>query len=300
MKKTLLVLLLLVILPCRAHAFDLGSFLGIGGENGNAAEGQGQKKGTSKFLIHFTTGGTLETDNYSIGQDSIVVMTESGSLYFDKKMVKSIEEVVGVEEEPVQSIAIEPSATQTRPPAQKPAEKPAQPATNGRRTAPSVPAPTATEPTDDNGHTESWWKSRAKNWQEKKADAEERYKQAEGDWAKYSGTVGDLSRGVPAPLTDAQKKALTDQGFIKDNTPFIPTEDELKDLSGEELLELQRAGVDKTPTVPVGSGYDILKYQDLRSSARIEMDRARSDLDEANRMLKEVLPEEARKAGAPP
>ena len=245
MKKTLLVLLLLVILPCRAHAFDLGSFLGIGGENGNAAEGQGQKEGNSKFLIHFTTGGTLETDNYSIGQDSIVVMTESGSLYFDKKMVKSIEEVVGVEEEPVQSIAIEPSATQTRPPAQKPAEKPAQPATNGRRTAPSVPAPTATEPTDDNGHTESWWKSRAKNWQEKKVDAEERYKQAEGDWAKYSG---------------------------------------------------QLAGVDPSSV----SQYDLIRFQDLRGSARVEMDRARADLDEANRMLNEVLPEEARKAGAPP
>lgn len=245
MKKTLLVLLLLVILPCRAHAFDLGSILGIGGDNGNTEEGQEQKKGKSKFLIHFTTGGTLETDNYSIGQDSIVVMTESGALYFDKKMVKSIEEVVGVEEEPVQNITIEPSATQTKPPARKPAEKPAKPATNGRRTAPSVPAPEATEPTDDDGHTEAWWKDRAKKWQEKKADAEGRYKEAEGDWAKYNGLL---------------------------------------------------TGVDPSSI----SQYDLIRFQDLRGAARVEMDRAKADLDEANRMIDEVLPEEARKAGAPP
>ncbi len=48
------------------------------------------------------------------------------------------------------------------------------------------------------------------------------------------------------------------------------------------------------------SQYETTKYQDLMGAGRVGMDNAQTDIDEANRMLNEVLPEEARKAGAPP
>jgi|GEM_PF-5727944 len=48
------------------------------------------------------------------------------------------------------------------------------------------------------------------------------------------------------------------------------------------------------------STFQTTQYQDLRGSARVRMDEAQAQMDEANKMLNEVLPEEAHKAGAPP
>lgn len=53
----------------------------------------------------------------------------------------------------------------------------------------------------------------------------------------------------------------------------------------------------------LGSGvspFQVTQYQDLRGAARVEMDKAQADIDEAKKMLDEVIPDEARKAGAPP
>lgn len=57
------------------------------------------------------------------------------------------------------------------------------------------------------------------------------------------------------------------------------------------------AGNKANPSV---SDFQATQYQDLRGAARVAMDQAQADMDEARRMLEEVLPDEARKAGAPP
>lgn len=262
MKKTVLLLMLVLLLPIHASAFDLGSLLGLGGdkdESGESADGEKSKK---KFLIHFKSGGTIETDNYSMTKDQVLVMMPGGALYFEKNTVKSIEEVTGPEDSTVQNIQIQPSAEPPKPAATKPAPKPAA--------KPAAPA-TSTEPTDDNGRTESWWRSRIKKVQDMKADAEARHKQAEEDWSRYGGAAADSSRLVPAPLTPEQQKQKKE-----DPDHFVQ------------------------PMAPVGSQYDIIRFQDLRGAARVEMDRAKADMDEADRMLNDVIPEEARKAGAPP
>ena len=48
------------------------------------------------------------------------------------------------------------------------------------------------------------------------------------------------------------------------------------------------------------SQFEITKYQDLMGAGRVGMDNAQAEIDEADRMLNDVLPEEARRAGAPP
>jgi len=54
-------------------------------------------------------------------------------------------------------------------------------------------------------------------------------------------------------------------------------------------------------TSPAGvSQYDQLRFEDIRGASRVDMDEAQGQLDEASRMLNEVIPDEARKAGAPP
>lgn len=235
MKKTVLLLMLVLLLPIHAGAFDLGSFLGLGGDkdgSGEPAEGEKAKK---KFLIHFKSGGTIESDNYSMTKDQVMVMMPGGALYFEKNTVKSIEEVTGPEDSTVQNIQIQPSAEPPKPAATKPAPKPAA--------KPAAPA-TSPEPTDDNGHTESWWKTRIKKTQEMKAEAEARHKEAEDNWNRYNG---------------------------------------------------QLAGTDPSAI----SQYDLIRFQDLRGAARVEMDKATVEIEEADRMLNDVIPEEARKAGAP-
>ncbi len=51
---------------------------------------------------------------------------------------------------------------------------------------------------------------------------------------------------------------------------------------------------------PSTSNFQATQYQDLRGASRVAMDQAQADMDEARRMLEVVLPDEARKAGAPP
>jgi hypothetical protein len=53
----------------------------------------------------------------------------------------------------------------------------------------------------------------------------------------------------------------------------------------------------KNPSV---SDYQVTQYQDLRGSARVRMDEAQRQMEEADKMIHEVMPEQARKAGAPP
>ncbi|MBI5189180.1 MAG: hypothetical protein HZA22_00700 [Nitrospirae bacterium] len=48
------------------------------------------------------------------------------------------------------------------------------------------------------------------------------------------------------------------------------------------------------------SQYDVIRYQDLRGASRVDMDKYKEAMEEADKMLNEVLPDEARKAGAPP
>jgi len=63
------------------------------------------------------------------------------------------------------------------------------------------------------------------------------------------------------------------------------------------LVSTVPAGTTANPSV---SDFQATQYQDLRGAARVAMDQAQADMDEARRMLEEVLPDEARKAGAPP
>ena len=48
------------------------------------------------------------------------------------------------------------------------------------------------------------------------------------------------------------------------------------------------------------SDYQVTQYQDMRGAARVKMDDAQKQMDEAQNMINNVLPDEARKAGAPP
>ena len=53
-------------------------------------------------------------------------------------------------------------------------------------------------------------------------------------------------------------------------------------------------------TNPTANDFQATQYQDLRGAARVAMDQAQADMDEAKKMLEEGLPDKARKAGAPP
>lgn len=271
MNKMVLLLLPVLLLPAYAHALDLPF---IGGDK-KAAEGadqaaQEEKKGKTSFLIHFKTGGELVTDNYTVTDDNIIVMMPAGAIYLDKKMVSSIEEVAGVEEEQVQTIEV------------APAETGKAPARNGRRAAPVPRAEEREyEPTDDEGHTEQWWQSQVQRWKDRKAEAEQRYAEAEDQWARADGALQDALASVPVPTIKQVPK------LGADGRPVV-------DENGNAVFEIVEV------LEPSVSQYDIIKYQDLRGSARVAMDRAKAEIEEADRMLNEELPDEARKAGAPP
>jgi len=59
-------------------------------------------------------------------------------------------------------------------------------------------------------------------------------------------------------------------------------------------------GTAATGANPSVSNYSVTQYQDLRGSARVRMDDAQREMDAADNMINQVIPEEARKAGAPP
>ncbi len=48
------------------------------------------------------------------------------------------------------------------------------------------------------------------------------------------------------------------------------------------------------------SNFQVTQYQDLRGSARVRMDDAQHEMDDAQNMINNVIPDRARKAGAPP
>ncbi len=48
------------------------------------------------------------------------------------------------------------------------------------------------------------------------------------------------------------------------------------------------------------SDYQVTQYQDLRGAARVRMDDSQKEMNDAQNMINNVIPEEARKAGAPP
>ena len=53
----------------------------------------------------------------------------------------------------------------------------------------------------------------------------------------------------------------------------------------------------KNPSI---SSFQVTDYQDQRGSARVRMDKAQADINNAVNMLNVTLPDQARKAGAPP
>ncbi len=48
------------------------------------------------------------------------------------------------------------------------------------------------------------------------------------------------------------------------------------------------------------SDYQVTEYQDMRGAARVRMDDAQKEMDKAQNMINNVIPDEARKDGAPP
>ena len=186
-----------------------------------------------KFIIRLTNGGTIETDNYFIEGGKVKMNLPSvGAITIDRSMVKSIREESS--EGPTVQESMKPSApSETR---KAPAVRPGRPAQEER--------PLPQVQTDNDGHTEAWWKKQVTHWKKKLADAQMRYQKASADWNQYNGVLQNLG--------------------------------------------------------PSTAQYDVTKYQDMRGSARTQMDQAQADMDEAKHMLDEGLPDEARKAGAPP
>jgi len=274
MKITTLLVFALLLIPAWAMAQDTAA----------------QSAPAKTFIIHLANGGQVETDNFTVEKENnrvkVMLPNGSGSIYLDRGQVKSIEEVQGVEKERVRNIEVAPTTPQPQRPA-PPSARPPMP--------PKMKEAEPYEPTDNNGHNEKWWRKQVDGWKRKRDLAEQRYNKALADWNNYQGVMQGLTATVTAPLTDAQKLALQKQGL-----DHVPTPDELKALSGENVLELQQAGVATTPTTTVGSQYDLTRTQDESGSARVRMDQAQADINEANRQMNDVLPEEARKAGAPP
>jgi hypothetical protein len=236
MNKAVLLLVTLLLIPTYVHALDLPFFKG--NDQKDEAAAKSEKKEKTTFIIHFKSGGTLPTDNYTVTPDNIVVMVPSGAIYLDKKMVKSIEEVAGPEEQTIQTIQIH-----------SPAEPQKKTGNAGQGlNEPETQAPgqgPSAQMRDDEGHTEQWWKNKVDTWNNKKEDATKAYADAESDWNKYNGQLA---------------------GLDPDSTPQ----------------------------------FELTRLQDLRGAARVAMDKAQADIDEADKMLNETLPDEARKAGAPP
>ena len=230
-QSLLLAALLIAAVPFTALAADQPKKPGAPGASG--AEPAAPRK---KFIIRLKNGGTIETDNYYIEGGKVKMdLPSAGAISVDRSMVKSIREESS--EGPTVQESLEPSA-----PSRTGRAPESRPDSRTRPVPEERPQPLA--PTDNNGHTEAWWKKQVSDWKAKLADAQGRYQKASADWNQYNGI-------------------------------------------------LQNLGSDATQ-------FDTLKYQDLRGAARVDMDKAQADMDEAKRMLDEGLPDQARKAGAPP
>jgi hypothetical protein len=188
-----------------------------------------------KYVIHLKDGGSMETTNYTYEGNKVKVVLPAGFISLDRSMILKIVEVKGEDDGTVQKIFRLPAGNEG-------AKTPSPATTPEKARAPREEGPA--QPTDDLGHTQLWWKTHVKEWEEKLEDAQIRHTRAQEDWNKYNGLLNTLGTGV--------------------------------------------------------SPYQVTQYQDLRGAARVEMDRAQADMDEAKKMLDEVIPDEARKAGAPP
>ncbi len=239
MKRLVFLLSLVLFLPASVSAAEEGllqklkgaaqKLLGQGASGGAApAEGKG-----NLYIIHLTSGGKIESDNYTIENDRLRIEIPAGAIYLDKSMVRNIEEVAGAEQDTVQTIKVP-----TNPPPQERPEKTAPPPARKRVEAPIPPAEESVK--DDNGHDEAWWRGQINEWKKHKADAQARFDKAQADWNRLTGLIS---------------------------------------VGGTE--------------------FTVQRYSDSRGAARVEMDRAQAEIDRADNMLNTVIPEEARKAGAP-
>src|SRR5512143_2169801 len=121
-----------------------------------------------KYIVHLKNGGSIETNNYTVEGNRLRLELPAGQIYLDRAIVRSIEEVKGVEEAPATAVPAAPARA-----------IPAGPPTG---TKPSLPPAVRKEPqgfVDDNGHNEDWWKERVGAWKKKREDALVRYNKAE-------------------------------------------------------------------------------------------------------------------------
>ncbi|HEY3347933.1 MAG TPA: hypothetical protein VGK71_09955 [Nitrospirota bacterium] len=204
------------------------------------------------YQILLKSGGTLETDSYRIDKDTntMKIVIPAGTISINISEIKSVSEIKGEQNSGAgKEIFRQPETA----PAQQPA--PSGGAANSEFTRPKKPAQDRVyEERDDNGHNEAWWRTQVDEWKEKKLKAEKKFKNAEADWNKYNAATANAASTVPAPLSSDQADILTKQGFTNpDGSARTPTATELNKLSGKDLLQLQQAGVDKTPTTTTGS-----------------------------------------------
>lgn len=260
--KRLVILLSLVTLTC--------VLIAIGG----TPRGAGGADQAKKYIIHLKDGGKLQTDNYTVEGRMVKIMLPSGAISLDKSMIKSIEEVRGEEGSTMQKV-FGPTAPKKEP------EKKGAPPGSERPVLTPGRAASQTEPTDDKGHPESWWRQRVSDWQKKMEDARNRYREAKAEWDNYNGILlGQQS---------VQNSGVNIPALVQVNRTTI--------VNGKQVVVTTgTTTVNQSPS----SQFDITKYQDLRGAARVKMDAAEADIAEAKRMLEETLPDEARKAGAPP
>jgi hypothetical protein len=256
--RRLAVLLSLVTLACVFFAVAWAP---------RGASGEGKK-----YIIHLKDGGKLKTDNYTVERGMVKIMLPAGAISLDKSMIKSIEEVQGEEGTTMQKVFV-PT------PAPPEGEKKTGPTVRGPKEKPSQP----TEPMDDLGHTQAWWKERVAQWKKRLEDAEKRYRDAKKDWDNYNGI-----------LTGIQSSQVTQRSV--QNVLGVQSTFQGKKIQPRQVV---LGVVTTTFTTSAASPYEVTKYEDLRGSARTKMDAASADMAEAKQMLDETLPDEARRAGAP-
>jgi len=196
----------------------------------------------NKFVIHLKDGGSLETSNYTYENGKIKMLLPSGYMSLDRSMILKIEEIKNEDDAGTEKILKLPEVPQGSRSSTTRQSQPA-PTPPPSRAEPSVPS-------DNNGHTQLWWKAQVSEWKKKLEDAQARYEKAQNDWNKYNGLVSTVPAGTTA-----------------------------------------------NPSI---SDFQTTQYQDLRGAARVAMDQAQADIDEAQMMLEVGLPDDARKAGAPP
>jgi len=214
------------------------------------------------YRVIFKTGGVYEANNYTIEKDHIMVILDSGPIFLDKDMVTAIEKYEGDAEEPSMRINV---TAATRGSAVAPSAEPGE----NKDEAPAVEEPEVVI--------------------EKTAPKTERPRKV----------VTGKAEPTPEAVTDDDGHderwwKIRMNRWIKQREGAIKDYDDAKNEWNKYDGALANLNATGTATE-----YDILRFQDLRGAARIKMDRAKEDIREAEHNLKDVIPEEARKAGAP-